>query len=270
MAAACKVVLCTLPPHTTHLTQPLDKGCFAPLKTAWREVCQKFNCQNPGRVVGIYEFFRLFSDAWLQSMTMKNIVNGFKVTGVYPLNRYAIKLPSGSSQTTFRPENLAKESGLAYIPLYSPYRCTTPNSSIFHSSASCNDSRSVTIERSHSEDNLSIGHLSSTSSHCLLPTRKSSICSVQLNTPVAPSKLPTKRVKLCGQVLTSAEFIEKMEEIEKAKQEKAKEKEEKKLQRSQRAKEKKLQQTQKAKEKEEKKLQQSEMTIRNKENKGML
>ena len=168
MAAACKVVLCTLPPHTTHLTQPLDKGCFASLKTAWREVCQKFNCQNPGRVVGIYEFSRLFSDAWLQSMTMKNIVNGFKVTGVYPLNRYAIKLPSGSSQTTFRPENLAKESGLAYIPLYSPYRCTTPNSRIFHSSASCNDSRSVTIERSHSEDNLSIGHLNSTSSYCLL------------------------------------------------------------------------------------------------------
>ena len=28
MAAACKVVLCTLPPHTTHLTQPLDKGCL--------------------------------------------------------------------------------------------------------------------------------------------------------------------------------------------------------------------------------------------------
>ena len=40
MAAACKVVLCTLPPHTTHLMQPLDKGCFAPLKMAWREVCQ--------------------------------------------------------------------------------------------------------------------------------------------------------------------------------------------------------------------------------------
>jgi len=37
------------------------------------------------------------------------------------------------------------------------------------------------------------------------------------------------------QVLTSAEFIEKVTEIEKAKQEKAREKEEKKLQQSQRA-----------------------------------
>ena len=57
---------------------------------------------------------------------------------------------------------------------------------------------------------------------------------MQLNTPVVPCKFPTKRIKSCGQVLTSAEFIEKMEEIEKAKQEKAKEKEEKKLQQSQR------------------------------------
>ena len=267
MAAACKVVLCTLPPHTTHLTQPLDKGCFAPLKTAWREACQKFNCQHPGRVVGIYEFSRLFSDSWFQSMTMKNILNGFKVTGAYPVNRYAIRLPNESSQPTFRPEDLAKESGLAYIPLYSPYKCTTSNSNTSHS-ASCDS----TIERSHSEDNLSIGHLNSSSSgNCLLPTRKASICSVQLNTPVAPSKLPTKRIKSCGQVLTSAEFIEKMQEDEKAKQEKAREKEEKKLQRSQKAKEKeekKLQQSQKAKEK--KLLESQKMTTRRQKNKGKL
>lgn len=28
-----------LPPHTTHITQPLDRGCFSPLKTSWKEVC---------------------------------------------------------------------------------------------------------------------------------------------------------------------------------------------------------------------------------------
>ena len=194
-------------------------------------------------------------------MTMKNILNGFKVTGAYPVNRYAIRLPNESSQPTFRPEDLAKESGLAYIPLYSPYKCTTTSHS-----ASCD------IERSHSKDNLSIGHLNSSSSgNCLLPTRKASICSVQLNTPVAPSKLPTKRIKSCGQVLTSAEFIEKMQEDEKAKQEKAREKEEKKLQRSQKAKEKeekKLQQSQKAKEK--KLLESQKMTTRRQKNKGKL
>ena len=60
----------------------------------------------------------MFSDAWFQSMTMKNIVHGFKST-VYRVARYAIKLSSERRQMTFRPESLAKESGLAYIPLYS-------------------------------------------------------------------------------------------------------------------------------------------------------
>ena len=63
---------------------------------------------------------------------------------------------------------------------------------------------------------------------------KVSVCNVELNTPVTP-KLPTKRIKLFGQILTSAEFMEKVEELQKAKQEKAKEKEGKKLQVSQRA-----------------------------------
>ena len=32
-AAEEGVIIFCLPPHTTHLTQPLDKGCFAPLKS---------------------------------------------------------------------------------------------------------------------------------------------------------------------------------------------------------------------------------------------
>lgn len=139
------------------LDSATKKGYFALLKMAWCKVCQKFNCQNLGKVVGIYEFSCLFSDDWFQSMTMKNSVNGFKVTGVYLVDKYAIKLPSERIQTTFRPENIAKESGLAYIPLYSPHECIIAK---FHSSASFD--RSVNIEQSLSEDNLSIGHLNST------------------------------------------------------------------------------------------------------------
>ena len=35
-AASEKVIIFTLPPNTTHLTQPLDKGVFGPLKTHWK------------------------------------------------------------------------------------------------------------------------------------------------------------------------------------------------------------------------------------------
>ena len=38
LAAQHQVIVFALPPHTTHLTQPLDRGCFGPLKAAWRKV----------------------------------------------------------------------------------------------------------------------------------------------------------------------------------------------------------------------------------------
>ena len=120
MAAKEKVILFILPLHTTHLSQPLDRSCFGPLKTFWRQVCQTYCYKNPGSVVGMYEFSRLFAEAWYNSMTIKNITSGFKVTGVFPVDRYAIKLPEDTIRPAFNPEALAMKSGLAYIPLYSP------------------------------------------------------------------------------------------------------------------------------------------------------
>jgi len=212
MAAKEQVILCTLPPHTTHLTQPLDKGCFGPLKTAWCHVCQEFCARNVGKVVTVYDFSRLFSQAWFKSMTMTNITSGFKVTGVFPVNQNAITLPQDTAyKKTFRPEALAVQSGLAYIPLYSPAplsrttRKTTladtqpASNSVFLASSLSSDTSF--LERSQSEDNLSIGN---DNSFCLLSAQRSSSISNLLFTPMAPSKLPTKRLKSCGQVLTAA------------------------------------------------------------------
>ena len=39
-------ILC-LPPHTTHETQPLDCGVFAPLKAHWSLVCHDYMQKNP-------------------------------------------------------------------------------------------------------------------------------------------------------------------------------------------------------------------------------
>ncbi len=47
-------------------------------------------------------------------MTVANITAGFKVTGVYPVNRNAFSVPGDDC------ECLPKQMGLAFIPLYSP------------------------------------------------------------------------------------------------------------------------------------------------------
>lgn len=50
----------------------------------------------------------------MKAMTVSNIVGGFKTTGVFPLDRDAIKLPENMM------EKLTEQSGLKYIPLSSP------------------------------------------------------------------------------------------------------------------------------------------------------
>ena len=61
LAAAEQVIIFALPPNTTHLTQPLDKGCFGPLKVCWKEACQDYMKKNPGKVMSRYFFFPKFS-----------------------------------------------------------------------------------------------------------------------------------------------------------------------------------------------------------------
>ena len=86
-AAEEEVVVFCLPPHSTHKTQPLDKGVFGPLKLAWREECHSYLTKNPGKVVSRYQFSSLFSRAWFKAMTPHNIISGFSTTGVYPTDR---------------------------------------------------------------------------------------------------------------------------------------------------------------------------------------
>ena len=113
-AAEERVILFSLPPNTTHLSQPLDKGIFGPLKVAWRQVHHEFLVKNPGAQVTKLNFSPLFSEAWVQALTPRNIISGFRTTGVYPPDRTAIRLPC------VQMPNLAQKTGIAYIPLYTP------------------------------------------------------------------------------------------------------------------------------------------------------
>ena len=75
-AAEQRVIVFCLTPHTTHLAQPLDKGCFGPLKAFWQEECLNFLTSHPGQLVTCFNFSMLFSKAWAKAKTMCNIVSG--------------------------------------------------------------------------------------------------------------------------------------------------------------------------------------------------
>ena len=140
-AAAQKIIIFALPANTTHLTQPLDKGPFSPLKYSWKEACHNFIVKNPGRCVTRYDFCHLFSEAWSKSMTVKNIAAGFKTTGVCPFDRTIVQIPIQEDTTYmhFQPESVVKKSGLAYIPLYNPKptkHYPVPDSPLSHQTSS--------------------------------------------------------------------------------------------------------------------------------------
>lgn len=77
-------------------------------------MCHRYIVENPGSKITKHNFSVVFSEAWVSALTQKNIVSGFRTTGIYPPNRNAITLPIDES------ENLATQSGVAYIPLYTP------------------------------------------------------------------------------------------------------------------------------------------------------
>ena len=131
LAAKEKVILFTLPPNTTHLTQPLDKSCFGPLKSAWRKACHDFLAENPGKVVSRYSFCSVFAIAWLQAMSIKNILAGFKVTGIFPIDRH--KLIHCDSPTP----SLLQSIDPAYIPMLGvtpSKKISTPKPIVFSNS----------------------------------------------------------------------------------------------------------------------------------------
>ena len=84
-AAKEGVIMFCLPPHSRHLTQPLDKGCFGPLKVHWREEGWSFITAHPGRVVTRYHFSDLFRWAWMKGITMQNITGVFVPQECIPL-----------------------------------------------------------------------------------------------------------------------------------------------------------------------------------------
>lgn len=80
------VILLTLPPHTSHRLQPLDKCVYGPLKRHYNNECQKWLLNHPGRRITIYDISEILSKAYPESFSPKNCISAFKSTGIYPFN----------------------------------------------------------------------------------------------------------------------------------------------------------------------------------------
>ncbi|XP_055703406.1 uncharacterized protein LOC129801939 [Phlebotomus papatasi] len=69
----------TLPPHTSHKTQPLDLAVFYPFK----EYCVS---EFQGKKVTVHNIARFSAMPFKKSFTSSNIKSGFRAGGIYPLD----------------------------------------------------------------------------------------------------------------------------------------------------------------------------------------
>jgi hypothetical protein len=86
--AYCKenniITLC-IPPHSSHLLQPLDVGCFGPLKKAYSREIEHLIRRRIGHIDKA-TFFSAFYAAHQAAITERNIKGGFRGAGLAPFD----------------------------------------------------------------------------------------------------------------------------------------------------------------------------------------
>jgi hypothetical protein len=74
-----------MPPHSSHLLQPLDVGCFGPLKKAYGRQIDQLIRRYINHITKT-EFFSAFCTAYQAAITESNIRGGFRGAGLAPFN----------------------------------------------------------------------------------------------------------------------------------------------------------------------------------------
>jgi hypothetical protein len=73
-----------MPPHSSHLLQPLDVGCFSPLKRAYSREVESLIRHHINHITKL-EFLPAFKTAYDRSFTSANICSAFRGAGLVPL-----------------------------------------------------------------------------------------------------------------------------------------------------------------------------------------
>ena len=97
------IILFSLPPHTSHVLQPLDRGFFGPFKSYFRSECAAFT-QRMQSAINRFSFGCVFSDAFRKTAQNELINKAFECSGIWPSNRDRINFAQQAPLKTFERE----------------------------------------------------------------------------------------------------------------------------------------------------------------------
>jgi hypothetical protein len=78
-----------MPPHSSHILQPLDVGCFAPSKMGYKRQAEDLMHVHINHITKI-EFLPCFKVAFIASITKSNILKSFRGAGLVPFDSEAV------------------------------------------------------------------------------------------------------------------------------------------------------------------------------------
>ena len=112
-----KIVVFLLPPHSSHLLQPLDVGVFGPVKAAMSLQLSRLYAMEISRLQKI-EWLENYRQARGKSIVDSNILGGWRGAGLLPLNPHRILRQI--SDTTTPPPQAEPETVTPYLVTSSP------------------------------------------------------------------------------------------------------------------------------------------------------